>query len=244
MAATVLRYWIQHNCARILRQKSIHMKNTVFLFLFLFCVLTSCRTIRPADFHTHQRVAEPLPRLKTLIHARSFAEAFDYALDRDYAYSTAGPNPWLAVGVTNQAMSDVSRLLQNELEENINSSSSTVAGNARFKLVTYERRHPGWGFIFPTIATMGAANLLGMPFGVTRVELELQMEITDTAGNTIVTYTAPGRAKAAVAMYYGYDAVDATRKANLTAIKKAMGAIKQAMGKDTERTTARLQVNN
>ncbi len=220
------------------------MKNTVFLFLLLLCIVTSCRTIRPTDFHTHQRIAEPLPRLKTLIHARSFAQAFDYALDRDYAYAVEGPNPWLAVGVTNQAMSDVSRLLQNELEENINANGSMVAGNARFKLVSYERRHPGWGFVFPTIATMGTANLLGMPFNVTRVELELQMEITDAAGNSIVTYTAPGRAKTSVAMYYGYNYVDATRKANLVALKRAMSAMKQAMGKDTDRTTARLQINN
>lgn len=216
------------------------MQKTFFLLLCSVLLLSQCRTLRPADFRTSPPMTERLPPLRLLIHQTSFAQAFDAALFRQGPGAT---DPWQAYSVTAGAMQDVTHLLQNELADNVMEVGKNQAGQARFKLLFYDRRNSGWGYAIPSILTLMTANVLGMPYATIRCDLELQLEIADAKGKPIVTYTAPGTAKAKVAMYYGYIGADAVRKANLEALKSALKAIEIKLQEDVPTLSAQLAGN-
>lgn len=222
------------------------MKKSILLFTILALALGACRSLRISDFHTNQAIPQRLPRLGLLVHERSFENAFYAALDREVILTNiaAGPYipaPWEVHQKTGQAMNDVFQALDNELFDNMNQPGGERYGHARFKMLYYQRRNTGWGWMFPSIATFGTANLLGMPYKVYRINLELQMEIVDAHGKVLQQYTAPGTGKARVAAYYGYDALTAIRKANLVAIQDAVATIKTRMAGDLTTLTEQLQ---
>jgi hypothetical protein len=209
-----------------------------FLLLLLACFsLNACRTLQVRDFRTNQPLPERLPRLGLLVHERSFLEAFDGALDREVVIANAiggpyQPSPWGAYAVTDQALEDVFRLLNNELDKNLNQTAGPQHGHARFKLLFYKRRNSGWGWSLLSGGTLFIPNLFGMPVRTYRSEIELQMEITDANDKVLVRYVAPGVGKAQVAAYHGYDGPTATRKANLLALQNAVAKIKFKMETD------------
>ena len=216
------------------------MQKTIFFLACCALVLSQCRPLRSTDFRTSPALPERLPPLRLLIHQASFGQAFDAALFRNGAGAT---DPWQAYSVTAGAMQDVTHLLQNELADNMMQVGNGQAGQARFKLLFYERRNSGWGYIFPSMLTLSGANLLGMPYGTIRCDLNLQLEIADKKGKPIVTYSAPGTGKAKIAMYYGYSGVNAVRKANLDALKMALKAIETKLQEDVPSLSAQLAGN-
>lgn len=210
------------------------MKNYLILLLLSALSLGACRSLHVGDFHSNIAIPERLPQLGLLVHERSFLQAFDLELVRDLEFSANpyGPEPWFAYETTDRALDDVFHLLDNELKDNMNQQDGPRYGHARFKLLNYERRNPGWGWIIPSIATLWTANLLGMPASNISSEIELQMEIVNAEGHVLAGYTAPGKGKAKIALYYGYPQALAIRKANLIALKDAMHQIKQKMEAD------------
>lgn len=218
------------------------MKNTLFLFLLSVLSLGACRMLRNSDFHAAPPLPQRLPNLGLLVHERSFLEAFDMELQREWVVSPGpyGPDPWYEYETTDQALEDVFHLMQNELADNLNQGDGAKYGHARFKLLQYDRRNPGWGWIIPSIGTLWTANLLGMPYSNLRSDLELQMEITDATGKVLLRYVAPGTGKAKIALYYGYPQSQAIRKANLLALKDAMAHIREKMAADVPMLTESL----
>ncbi|HOY07386.1 MAG TPA: hypothetical protein PLO67_18385 [Saprospiraceae bacterium] len=209
------------------------MKKTVLLSALFALLLGACRSLHVSDFHTTQAIPQRLPSLGLLVHERSFADAFYAALDHDMQFRyTYIPDPWEVYGKTDQSMNDVFHALDNELFDNVNVSDKERYGHARFKLLYYQRRNSGWGWIIPSVATFWTANLLGMPCSVIRIDLELQMEITDAHGKVLGQYKAPGMGKGKIAAYHGYDGLTAVRKANLVAIQNAFSTIKTNLATD------------
>ncbi len=213
------------------------MQKTILFLACCVLVLSQCRTLRPADFRTTPALPERLPPLRLLIHQASFGQAFDAALFRQ---GPAATDPWQAYSVTTGALRDVSHLLQNELADNVMQAGNAQAGQARFKLLFYNRRNSGWGYAIPSILTLSGLNLLGMPYGTVRCDLDLQLEIADAKGRPIVTYSAPGTGKAKIALYYGYITPDAVRKANLEALKMALKAMEAKLQEDVPVLAAKL----
>ncbi len=82
--------------------------------------------------------------------------------------------------------------------------------------------------------------MLALPAGVTRSDVELQMEITDNNGKVLSRYRAPGSGKAKVAMYHGYSSFSALRKANLLALQNAMQSIQLQLAADLPELRAQL----
>lgn len=221
------------------------MKKSI-LFLAIFTLtLGACRSLRISDFHTREAIPQRLPRLGLLVHERSFSDAFFSEIDRDVLLLSSGdspyiPSPWEVYQRTDQTLSDVFQVLDNELQDNINLSVGEKHGHARFKLLYYQYRNAGWGLLIPSLATFGIANLLGMPCVIYRVDVELQMEITDNNGTVLNRYSAPGYGKGKVAAYYGYDFYSAMRKANLVAVQDALSSIKTKMTADIPVLTEQL----
>jgi hypothetical protein len=201
-------------------------------------LLGACRSLKISDFHQNAPTAEPLPRLKLEVHTESFALLFGKELvERMLVQGALGPGPYLPnpIGVITQVgqpIHDVFVVLGNELNDNLVQNSGEESGKARFKLIYYNRGNSGWGYTIPSILTLGAVNVLALPAGVTRSEVELQMEITDNSGKVLSRYRAPGIGKAKVAMYHGYSGFGAMRKANLLALQDAMQGIKQQLAAD------------
>lgn len=218
-------------------------------FLIVLCALSlgACRTLQMSDFHQQNQLKEPLPPLTLQVHAESFVGHFAAEmLQEGMSYAAASGNPWIPspFAVATQLgvpMRDVFTVLGNELNDNTTRRAGEKQGQARFKLVYYERREPGWGWLVPSVVTLGTANLFGMPANKIQANLELQMEILDTNQNIVAQYRAPGSGKATVAMYHGYIGFDAKRKANLLALQEAMRYIRRQMEPDLAKINAGLQ---
>lgn len=217
--------------------------------LIVLCALLlgACRTIHVRDFHQENRLQDPLPPLTLKVHAESFFAQFAAEVIEDGFQTGAVYNdPWILspFSVYTQAggqLRDVFTVLGNELNDNTIQKAGEKYGQARFKLVHFERSNPGWGWVIPSTLTGFTANLFGMPLSKIRTDLELQMEILDANGVVIAQYRAPGSGKATMAMYYGYTGYGAGRKANLLALQEAMRSIRQQMEPDLAKITENLQ---
>lgn len=218
-------------------------------FLIALCALSlgACRTLQVRDFHQQNQLKEPLPPLTLQVHAESFAGQFAAEMLEDgLTYSAVSgalwiPDPFSVYTQVGEPMRDVFTVLGNELNDNTTQRAGEKYGVARFKLVYYDRREPGWGWLIPSVLTLGAANLLGMPANRIQTDLELQMEILDANNHVIAQYRAPGSGKATVAMYSGYSGFGAKRKANLLALQEAMRSIRQQMEPDLSKLNAGLR---
>ena len=218
-------------------------------FLIALCALSlgACRTLQMSDFHQQNQLKEPLPPLTLQVHAESFVGHFAAEMFEDgMTYSGVSgepwiPNPFAIYTQLGEPMRDVFTVLGNELNDNTTRRAGDKFGQARFKLVYYDRTQPGWGWIIPSSLTLCTANLFGMPMSKIQSNLELQMEILDANNQVVAQYSAPGSGKATMAMYYGYTSFDAIRKANLLALQEAMRSIRQQMEPDLAKINADLQ---
>ncbi|TNE67884.1 MAG: hypothetical protein EP344_01790 [Bacteroidetes bacterium] len=213
------------------------MKNILPLVAGLV-LLAGCRTIQISDFHSATPTPEPLPKLGLAVHTESFALLFGREMAEDILIGNAldpggyFPSPIGVFTQVGQPLHDVYVLLGNELSDNIALGTGEQQGKARFKLIYYNRYNSGWGYTIPSALTAFAVNIFGLPFAVTKSEVELQMEVTDNSGRVLSRYRAPGTGKTKVAMYYGYSGVGALRKANLLALQDAMQGIKKQLAAD------------
>jgi hypothetical protein len=218
-------------------------------FLIVLCAfsLGACRSLKMSDFHQQNQLSEPLPPLSLQVHTESFAghfvaEMFEENMANNSIYDVPWiPSPFEIYSQLGEPMRDVFTVLGNELTDNTTQTAGEKLGQARFKLVYYERRIPGWGWIIPSSLTLCTANLFGMPFAKVSADVELQMEILDANKNIVAQYRAPGTGKATVAMYHGYSGLDAARKINLLALQDAMRGIRRQMEPDLAKLNADLQ---
>lgn len=226
-------------------QTSYAMKQLLLITASIL-LLGACRSLKISDFHQNAPTSAPLPRLGLEVHTESFALLFGKELVQDILVrGVVAPGPYLPnpIGIITQVgqpVHDVFVVLGNELNDNLVQNSGDQMGKARFKLIYYNRYNSGWGYTIPSILTLGVANIFAMPAGVTRSDLELQLEITDNTGKVLSRYRAPGVGKAKVAMYYGYSGFGALRKANLLALQNAMQGIKTQLAADLPELQAQL----
>ncbi len=214
------------------------MKNKLTLLLLSALSLGACRSLHFSDYHSAQTLPTKLPQLELMVHQSSFLDAYD---DQYLRYRTPyNDDYWYGVQITDRSVEDVFTLLDRDLKENMVAGGGETYGRARFKLLHYNRPWGGGGWIIPSIATFFTANLVGMPISKVRVELELQMEITDANGKVLLRYVAPGKGKTPQALYYGYTGANAVRRSNLIALKDAMKNIKQKMEADLPLLTEQL----
>lgn len=221
------------------------MNRSLLLLALLATSFWQCKTLHVSDFHAQNaRVAEPLPRMGLLVHQESFATAFDReTFDKGWNGNVAAPRPTSNADLyvlSDLPLEDVFALLGNEIADNLAEQKGQRFGHVRFRLVNYDRRTPGWGWNIPSALSLGTLNVLGMPRTRVSAELELQVEVADANKKVLARYRAPGTGNAYVALYYGYRHGDAWRKANLLALKDAMGKIRTQMAKDLPDLRAQL----
>lgn len=91
-----------------------------------------------------------------------------------------------------------------------------------------ESRDPSW-YTFPSIFTLGALNLVGLPFLATEVNVTLELTVSDSLGEDLFSARADGSGSAWVACWYGYNGRDARRMALLEANKEALLALWESL---------------
>mgnify|MGYP001170882769 FL=1 len=89
--------------------------------------------------------------------------------------------------------------------------------------------------LFPSVLTLGLLNLLGLPYDIRYLSMDVKVEIYDLDRNLVGRYSAQCRKKTLVAFYYGYYFKTADRKNNIQAFKCAMNDIKEQINTDAER---------
>jgi hypothetical protein len=114
----------------------------------------------------------------------------------------------------------------------ISRRTGNAHGYARYKLMYYEVRQPGFGWEILSSLTCFVPNFFGMPFNRLRTDLELQLEIVDAQGNILSTYRSAQSALVWSAPYWGYWWPDAVRKACISALQLAMTDIKGQIALD------------
>ena len=106
----------------------------------------------------------------------------------------------------------------------------------------------GNGFSVVSGLTLFIANLIGIPFSRTKIELEATVEILNSRKELIGKYRAIGKGQGIAALYYGYAVKNTFRKAYADALKNALSQIRPQIQTDAGRLSSELkktgQINN
>jgi hypothetical protein len=127
---------------------------------------------------------------------------------------------------------DALTLFKRELRESITENSSSKYGSAVFRINTSDSGQGALGLAFLSGLTLITPNLVGMPFANYRTVLDVRLDIINSSGENISSYSAVGESKVWVKVG-GYNMGDAKRVSNIRALKTALGKIKEDIEKDS-----------
>ncbi|GAB2777086.1 hypothetical protein HNQ93_001855 [Hymenobacter luteus] len=82
--------------------------------------------------------------------------------------------------------------------------------------------------------TLMTPSLLGMPLEWYRTNLKAEVQIIDSKGDVVRTYTGTGRSKVRVAMYHGYSQTKAARLSDVQALRLALDQIRPQLDADAD----------
>lgn len=133
----------------------------------------------------------------------------------------------------------VKNIIRNEVNHNIINSMGQQQGTIE---VNCEKLHltQNLGLAFMSGFTLFAANLLGMPFTISNVDMILSFNILDTHSNILNTYRYSVTKKSAIGLYYGKDASICIVEATQDIMKR----FKMDISSDVSEIIAKLDGNN
>ncbi|HXA00805.1 MAG TPA: hypothetical protein VNW99_02395 [Cytophagaceae bacterium] len=99
----------------------------------------------------------------------------------------------------------------------------------------YSKFGLGLGYSVASGITLLIPNLLGMPMGRPKFELQATVEILNSKKELIGKYRAVGTGKSLMALYYGYGQSDSIRKARVDALNNALSEIRKQIQTDAPR---------
>lgn len=200
------------------------MKKIIPSLLILFCA--GCKVVQLSDFNIQPVLSTKLPALELLSDNKSSINAAYPA----YPYYYDG-------GV----LPDAATLYSKDLEENLTNPVGEKYGYAQFKTLVAQSGMHGLGWYALSLSTMDIPNILfGMPWGVGKTNLEVEMQILNSKKEMIAKYKAEGSAKIPIALYHGYGMMGAIKMANITAVKMALANINAQVEKDAAMIKAKL----
>jgi hypothetical protein len=221
------------------------MHKTPFFLLLAAICLGGCRMIRPSDYTIGTPPVTPrLPKMDLLLHEPSFLSLLGNAYAARTNAPLSGPGDWVGIGpgfgrrsawMVNQKLNDAAVLLEKDMDFSIAENTGPDYGRAKFRLILYDLREPGWGYWVPSALTGFSINLLGLPVTRMQADMELEVEISDANNQTVGKYRGNGSGRAKVGYYNGYDYQTSIRKAHMEAFKAAMADIKAQLAADAAR---------
>lgn len=234
------------------------MTKTKFCIAVLTCIalLNSCKTLQISDLRPLNPSNPKLPMLvpkidvQTLQNSYSSGSSISTGLGSAVAVGTIAIGSFASSSISfpDKRQQDIVTLFERDVADNICSGKESK-GSVELKITFSHTKEGGWGYLVPAIFTAGIAWAFGMPMNTVTQELELQVEIKNSANVSVGKYTASAKAKTNVAAYSGYKKGDAPymvqasvgRKANIDAYNEAMKIIKSQIQNDYTRLVQELK---
>lgn len=165
-------------------------KRILTIITALGCILTSCTTYKAYMAEASKEpLTQQLPKM-------------------DFEWFSGGDIQGVNVDF-------VKNIVRNEINQNIISSAGPKQGTIE---VNCEKLHmkQNLGLTALSGATLFIANIFGMPFTATKIDMTLSFKILDATGTPIDTYKYSTNKKSSLGFYYGKDAsvcmVEATKE--------------------------------
>lgn len=226
----------------------------IVLLLFISSVLFACRSIKLADLKPSKDNATLLPYLEPVVDVFSFRQIFPNTVSYTPGSSTTqfqtDSNQTIAYStytdpqfnyLINESFYQTISYFEQDVKNNICNSLGSKKGTVRCKIIANNEAIRLKALIVPSILSLSALNLLGMPSSFLLNEIELEVEIFDLKSNKIARYTGYGAANVPVSYYYGYSISDARKLARIKAFGNAMTEIKKQITKEYEFINERLK---
>lgn len=223
------------------------MKN--FFLIFLAAFIVSCKTIKVTDYYTDRKIANRIPFLESKTDKYSLENAYSTGtMETKYKSANAGINQQIGNsgtsatgGVTigkakttsyhDKRIQDIITTFQNEVNDNITIGLGEKKGIITCKIIDGKINNKAWGYTILSYPTLGIANLFGMKFKNYQTTLNIEVEI-EVKNNIIARYKIEGIGTAKVALYSGYNEINAIRKSNIEAFKDGMNKLKSLIEED------------
>lgn len=141
-------------------------------------------------------------------------------------------------------LQDTAIIFERDVRNNICLTGDVSAGYAICKIAAAATNSGGLGYAFLSGCTLGLLNLCGMPAAVSKMDLDVEVELRDIHNNTIGRYQGYGTGTAYWAAWWGYDSASFTRVSNIEAFKMAMQSIKNNINRDAPRLIRKLNDNH
>ena len=141
------------------------MMKKILFTLFIASILTDtgCKVVQLSDFNVQPVLSTKLPALELLSDNKNSMNAM-YPM----YYYDMGVSP------------DAQNLFSKDLQENITNPIGEKYGYVQFKTLVAQSGIHGWGWYFLSICTLEIPNLFGMPWGMGKTNLEVDMEILNS----------------------------------------------------------------
>ena len=210
------------------------MKKIIFLAL----IVSSCTSLKFSALSVKDSNNKKLPTLKLVIDENSIENAYSISQTSGSYSNSQNGGTYSEVTTSDPRIQDTRTLIEKETFTNICEELGQSYGSIKYELpIVYKKRN--------TLGYWLSACGLFVPslLGVTQVTYEINVEVTtkifDNNNNLIAKYTSTGIGKEK-AKLYGYNTVDASRLANINAIKMAIEKNREKILSDSENISKQL----
>ncbi|WP_139923939.1 hypothetical protein [Hymenobacter sp. DG01] len=131
---------------------------------------------------------------------------------------------------------DASKVFRQELSFHLaEAQPDTVKyGYAKLLVTQAQVQRTGRALQAFQMLTLMTPSLLGMPLEWYRTNVKAEVQIIDSKGEVVRTYTGAGRSKVRVAMYHGYSQTKAARLSDVQALRLALDQIRPQLDADAD----------
>lgn len=223
-----------------------HKFSFTFAIIGALILMSSCKSIYISDLAPTGSISTKLPPLQSRFDMSSLTSVFGVSNTQGTATGAGryiGGNTYMGYTdydlqtTQSPSINDLQVMFEHEVRNNICNRWGTPKGYAVCKILGGSNRSGGG--IYTCLSILGGycfVNLLGVPFGTAHTDLQIRVDIYNSADALVGTYTSPYvKKKVFRALYYGYTKDDGKRKSAIDAFKACMDDIKAQISKDSQR---------
>lgn len=121
-------------------------------------------------------------------------------------------------------------LFYREVDKNIINSNGSQQGYIVLRPIIHQQQVTGGGWTLLSLCTLYLPNFIGMPFASNTAFSELELDILNKNGELIKRYSAESEDTEYVAMWWGYNEINAPNAAMYNSYRNSLGdLVKQVM---------------
>lgn len=182
--------------------------------LMLLLLLFSCARFERRDFKLQRDARISLPGMKVAVHQESLKRhywAFAELLTNKKTVTVPNKSVVTTASIANvhyrpDAAEDTEEIVLQQLERYLfpeASDARSAHGTLEVRFAgKQERRRSTW--MIPSILTLSAINILGVPFEGRDAKVGLELIVLDSSGKTMGRYSGIGQSTEWAAYYWGY----------------------------------------